>query len=172
MSKTGVMLGLDTVRVPGKSSMLSARRPSMSATTERIGPLGLSIGQRARRSQTVTAKEVELYAEITGDRNPLHFDPDFAKRTRFGRLVAQGGIAAGMLNALVAMDLPGAGTVFMSQSLKYLAPTYLGDTLTAELEVLSLKPDKPVCQLRATITNQDGTVLLEGECWTYTMRPA
>jgi acyl dehydratase len=151
--------------------MLSARRLFMSATTDRIGPLGLSVGQRARRSQTVTAKEVELYAEITGDRNPLHFDAGFAKRTRFGRLVAQGGIASGMLNALVAMDLPGAGTVFMSQSLKYLAPTYLGDTLTAEVEVLSLKPDKPVCQLRATITNQDGTVVLEGECWTYTMRP-
>jgi acyl dehydratase len=128
------------------------------STTERNGPLGLSVGQRARRTQTVTAKEVELYAQITGDRNPLHFDADFARRTRFGRLVAQGGIAAGMLNALVAMDLPGAGTVFMSQSLKYLAPTYLGDTVTAEVEVLSLKPDKPVCQLRATITNQDGTV--------------
>ena len=72
---------------------------------------------------------------------------------------------------VVAMDLPGAGTVFMSQSLRYLAPTYLGDTLTAEVEVLALKPDKPVCQLRATITNQDGTVVLEGECWTYTLRP-
>ena len=142
----------------------------MTATSQ-IGPLGLSIGHRARRTQTVTAKEVELYAQITGDRNPLHFDEGFAKATRFGRLVAQGGIAAGMLNALVAMDLPGAGTVFMSQSLKYLAPTYLGDTVTAEVEVLSLKPDKPVCQLRATIANQDGTTLLEGECWTYTLRP-
>ena len=140
--------------------------------SEKIGPLGLSVGQRASRTQTVTMRHLELYAEITGDRNPLHFDPDFAARTRFGRLVAQGGIAAGMLNALVAMDLPGSGTVFMSQSLKYLAPTYLGDTVTAEIEVLALKPDKPVCQLRATITNQDGTVLLEGECWTYTMRPA
>ncbi len=137
-----------------------------------IGPLGLHVGQRARRTQTVTAREVELYAEITGDRNPLHFDADFAARTRFGRLVAQGGIASGMLNALVAMDLPGAGTVFMSQTLSYKAPTYLGDQLTAEVEVLSLKPDKPVRQLRATITNQDGTVILEGECWTYTMRPA
>jgi acyl dehydratase len=134
-----------------------------------VGPLGLEVGQKARRTQTVTAHDVELYAQITGDRNPLHFDADFAARTRFGRLVAQGGIAAG---ALVAMDLPGPGTVFMSQSLKYLAPTYLGDTVTAEIEVLALKPDKPVCQLRATITNQDGTVLLEGECWTYTMRPA
>jgi acyl dehydratase len=77
-----------------------------------------------------------------------------------------------MLNALVAMDLPGPGTVFMSQALKYLAPTYLGDTVTAEVEVLALKADKPVCQLRAVITNQDGVTLLEGECWTYTMRPA
>ena len=136
-----------------------------------MNPLGLSVGQRARRSKTVTTRDVELYAEITGDRNPLHFDADFAGRTRFGRLVAQGGITAGMLNALVAMDLPGPGTVFMSQSLRYLAPTYLGDTLTAEVEVLAVKPDKPVCQLKATITNQDGTAVLEGECWTYTLRP-
>jgi acyl dehydratase len=140
--------------------------------TNPIGPLGLRVGQRATRTQTVTAREVDLYAQITGDRNPLHFDPEFAARTRFGRLVAQGGIAAGMLNALVAMDLPGPGTVFMSQALTYLAPTYLGDTLTAEVEVLALKPDKPVCQLRATIRNQDGTTLLEGECWTYTLRPS
>ena len=132
----------------------------------------MKVGQKARRSKTVTARDVELYAEITGDRNPLHFDAAFAAGTRFGRLVAQGGITSGMLNALVAMDLPGPGTVFMSQSLKYLAPTYLGDTLTAEVEVLAVKPDKPVCQLRATITNQDGTVVLEGECWTYTLRPA
>lgn len=137
-----------------------------------MNPLGLEVGQRARRTKTVTARDVELYAEITEDRNPLHFDPGFAARTKFGRLVAQGGITAGMLNALVAMDLPGPGTVFMSQSLRYLAPTYLGDTLTAEVEVLTVKPDKPVCQLKATITNQDGTVVLEGECWTYTLRPA
>ena len=134
--------------------------------------MNIEVGQKARRSKTVTARDVELYAEITGDRNPLHFDAAFAAGTRFGRLVAQGGITSGMLNALVAMDLPGPGTVFMSQSLKYLAPTYLGDTLTAEVEVLAVKPDKPVCQLKATITNQDGTVVLEGECWTYTLRPA
>lgn len=131
--------------------------------------MSIQVGQKARRSKTVTARDVELYAEITGDRNPLHFDAAFAAGTRFGRLVTQGGITSGMLNALVAMDLPGPGTVFMSQSLKYLAPTYLGDTLTAEVEVLAVKPDKPVCQLKATITNQDGTVVLEGECWTYTL---
>ena len=137
-----------------------------------MNPLGLAVGQKARRSKTVTAHDVDLYAEITGDRNPLHFDPAFAAGTRFGRLVAQGGITSGMLNALVAMDLPGPGTVFMSQTLKYLAPTYLGDTLTAEVEVLSVKPDKPVCQLKVTITNQAGTTLLEGECWTYTLQPS
>ena len=108
---------------------------------------------------------------FTGDRNPLHFDPNFAGRTRFKRLVAQGGIASGMLNALVAMDLPGAGTVFMSQSLTYKAPAYVGDTLTARVEVIGLKPDKPVCQLKFTIANQDGLVLLEAEAWTYTLRP-
>jgi acyl dehydratase len=134
--------------------------------------MNLQVGQKARRSKTVTPRDVELYAEITGDRNPLHFDAAFAAGTRFGRLVAQGGITSGMLNALVAMDLPGPGTVFMSQTLRYLAPTYLGDTLTAEVEVLSVKPDKPVCQLKATVTNQDGTIVLEGECWTYTLRPA
>ena len=150
--------------------MSSSTSPATDAAP--IGPLGLRVGQRARRSQTVTAEAVELYARITGDRNPLHFDAAFAAGTRFGRLVAQGGITAGMLNALVAMDMPGAGTVFMSQSLKYLGPAYLGDTLTAEVEVLSLKPDKPVCQLGATVTNQEGAVILEGECWTYTMRPA
>jgi acyl dehydratase len=150
---------------------VEGKRSEETSSAQPVGPLGLRVGQRARRTLTVTAREVELYAQITGDRNPLHFDPDFAARTRFGRLVAQGGIAAGMLNALVAMDMPGAGTVFMSQSLKYLAPTYLGDALTAEAEVLSLKPDKPVCQLRVAITNQDGTQVLDGECWTYTLRP-
>ena len=144
---------------------------SAPAWPELLRSQSLTPGQRARRTKTVTSRDVELYAEITGDRNPLHFDAGFAARTRFGRLVAQGGITAGMLNALVAMDLPGPGTVFMSQALRYLAPTYLGDTLTAEVEVLSVKPDKPVCQLRATITNQDGTVVLEAECWTYTLRP-
>ena len=103
--------------------------------------------------------------------NPLHFDDAFAGRTRFGRRVAQGGITAGMLNALVAMDLPGPGTVFMSQTLTYHAPAYVGDTLTARVEVLSLKPDKPVCQLGFLVTNQDGKTLLEAQAWTYTLRP-
>ena len=136
-----------------------------------IGPLGLRVGQSAERTKTVTEADLRAYAEITGDYNPLHFDDGFAAQTRFGRRVAQGGITAGMLNALVAMALPGPGTVFMSQTLTYHAPTYVGDTLTARVEVLNLKPDKPVCQLAFTVTNQDGKVVVEAQAWTYTLRP-
>ncbi len=141
------------------------------SVTESVGPLGLRIGQTATRSKTITEADLRAYAEITGDYNPLHFDDAFAAGTRFGRRVAQGGITAGLLNALVAMDLPGAGTVFMSQTLTYHAPAHLGDTLTARVEVVSLKPDKPVCQLKFEITNQTGAVILSAEAWTYTLRP-
>lgn len=141
------------------------------AGADGIGPLGLRIGQTAERTKTITDADLRLYAEITGDYNPLHFDEAFAAGTRFGRRVAQGGITAGLLNALVAMDLPGPGTVFMSQSLTYRAPAYVGDTLTARVEVVSLKPDKPVCQLKFEVTNQHGEALLEAEAWTYTLRP-
>jgi len=136
-----------------------------------VGPLGLRVGQTATRTKTVTDDDLRKYAEITGDYNPLHFDDGFASRTRFGRRVAQGGITAGLLNALVAMDLPGPGTVFMSQSLTYRAPVYVGDLLAATVEVASLNPDKPVCRLTFTIKNQHGDVVLEGEGWTYTLRP-
>jgi acyl dehydratase len=136
-----------------------------------VGPLGLRVGDTATRTKTVTDEDLRKYAAITGDYNPLHFDDDFAARTRFGRRVAQGGITAGLLNALVAMDLPGPGTVFMSQSLAYRAPVYVGDVLTARAEVMVLKPDKPVCQLKFGITNQDGAVVLDAEAWTYTLRP-
>jgi acyl dehydratase len=136
-----------------------------------IGPLGLRIGQAATRTKTVTDDDLRAYAGITGDYNPLHFDDAFAAGTRFGRRVAQGGIAAGLLNALVAMDLPGPGTVFMNQTLTYRAPTYVGDTLTARVEVLELKPTKPVCRLKFSVTNGCGEIVLDAEAWTYTLRP-
>ncbi|HKX19539.1 MAG TPA: MaoC family dehydratase [bacterium] len=136
-----------------------------------IGPLHLRIRQSARLTKTVTDSDLRSYAEITGDYNPLHFSDDFAAHTRFGRRVAQGGIAAGLLNALVAMELPGPGTVFMSQSLNYRRPVFVGDTITATAEVLALKSDKPVCQLSFTVTNQNDEVVLEADAWTYTLRP-
>ena len=130
----------------------------------------ITIGQRASRSLTLTAQHVRTFAEISGDYNPLHFDEAFAARTKFGRLVAQGGLTTGLLHALVAMDLPGPGTVFLSQNWKFTAPVYIGDTITAEAEVLSVHPSKPVTELRVQVARDDGTVVLEGVAWCFTLR--
>ena len=130
--------------------------------------MGLTVGQKASRTMTVTAEHVRQYAEITGDYNPLHFDEAFVARTKFGRLVAQGGLTTGILHALVAMDMPGPGTVFLSQNWKFTAPVFIGDTITADAEVLSVHATKPVCQLRIVIQREGGEVVLEGEAWCYT----
>jgi acyl dehydratase len=134
--------------------------------------MGRQVGEKARRSLTLTQEHVETFARLTGDYNPLHFDADFAKRTRFGGLVVQGGLTTGLLHALVAMDLPGPGSVFLSQSWKFTAPVYIGDTITAEAEVVSVHASKPVTQLKVTVTRQTGETVLEGEAWCYTLAPS
>jgi acyl dehydratase len=134
--------------------------------------MDLEVGQKATRSMQVLAEHVALYAQLTGDRNPLHFDEAFAAGTRFGRLVAQGGITTGLLHALVAMDMPGPGTVFLNQNWQFTAPVYIGDTITAEVEVLEVHAAKPVTHLRTHITQQDGETVLEGEAWCYTFKPS
>jgi len=131
-----------------------------------------AVGTRASRSRTFTADDVEAFFRITGDRNPLHFDPDFAARTRVGRLVVQGGLTTGLFNALVAMDLPGPGSVFLHQEWDYPASVFIGDTVTAEAEVLEARADKPITRLRCVARRDDGTEVLRGECLVYTMLPA
>ncbi|MEJ2320243.1 MAG: MaoC family dehydratase, partial [Gemmatimonadales bacterium] len=106
------------------------------------------------------------------DYNPLHFDEDFASKTKFGRLVVQGGLTTGLLHALVAMDLPGPGTVFLSQEWKFTAPVFIGDTITAQAEVTSVHATKPVCQLSIRVLRQEDEVVLEGEAWCYTFGPS
>lgn len=133
--------------------------------------MSLRVGQKAARSLTLTEEHVRKYAEITGDRNPLHFDPAFAAGTRFGKLVVQGGLTTGLLHALVAQDMPGPGTVFLSQNWKFTAPVFIGDTITAEAEVVSVHPSKPVTQLSITVRRQDGETVLEGEAWCYQFTP-
>jgi len=133
--------------------------------------MDLTVGQKAVRSITLTAQYVKTYAEMTGDYNPLHFDEDFTSKTRFKKLVVQGGLTTGLLHALVAMDMPGPGTVFLSQNWKFTAPVFIGDTITAEAEVLSIHATKPVTQLKVLITRQNGEIVLEGEAWCYTFRP-
>ncbi|HEY7895050.1 MAG TPA: MaoC family dehydratase [Gemmatimonadaceae bacterium] len=130
--------------------------------------LSVSVGQRATRSLTIGPDQVRAFAELTGDYNPLHFDEAFAARTRFGRLVAQGGLTTGVLHALVAMDMPGPGTVFLSQNWKFTAPVFIGDTVTADAEVMSVHATKPVTQLRIVVRRQTGEIVLDGEAWCYT----
>jgi acyl dehydratase len=128
----------------------------------------ISIGQKATRSITLTADHVKTFAALSGDYNPLHFDESFVAKTKFKRLVVQGGLTTGLLHALVAMDMPGPGTVFLSQNWKFTAPVFIGDTITAEAEVISKHETKPVTQLKIRITRQDGEAVLEGEAWCYT----
>jgi acyl dehydratase len=132
--------------------------------------MSVTVGERASRRLTLTADHVEKFAQISGDRNPLHFDAAFAARTKFGRLVVQGGLTTGLLHALVAMDLPGPGTVFLSQHWKFTAPVYIGDTIIAEAEVVSVHASKPVTQLKVAVKQEDGTTVLEGEAWCYTFQ--
>jgi acyl dehydratase len=131
----------------------------------------LVVGQKATRSLTLTAEHVKQYAEITGDYNPLHFDETFTAKTKLKHLVVQGGLTTGLLHALVAMDMPGPGTVFLSQNWKFTAPVFIGDTITAEAEVASIHPTKPVTQLKIGVIRQTGETVLEGEAWCYTFSP-
>jgi acyl dehydratase len=131
-----------------------------------------AIGARATWTRTFSAEDVEAFARISGDRNPLHFDAEFAARTSFGRLVVHGGLTAGLFNALVAERLPGPGSVFLHQEWDYPAPVYIGDTVIAEAEVIEARADKPITRLRCIARRQDGTEVLRGECLVYTMLPA
>jgi len=131
-----------------------------------------AVGQLGTWTRTFTAEDVERYAELTGDRNPLHFDADFAARTRPGALIVHGGLTTGLFHALVAEVLPGPGSVFLHQEWDYPAPAYIGDTVTAEAEVVEARADKPITTLRCVARRADGTEVLTGTCVVYTMLPS
>ena len=129
-----------------------------------------AVGSRATWTRTFDHDAVEAFAQLTGDRNPLHFDAEFAAGTRVGRLVVQGGLTTGLFNALVAMELPGPGSVFLHQEWDYPAPVYIGDTVTAEAVVVEARTDKPITTLACTARRDDGTEVLRGTCLVYTMQ--
>jgi len=128
----------------------------------------MKVGDTAQRSKRVSERDIELFTELTGDRNPLHYDKAVAARSRFGRLIVQGGVTTGLLNAVVAEDLPGPGSVFLHVDWSFRTPVHPGDEITADVEVLELRNDKPLTTLRTTIVNQDGTVVLEGTALVWT----
>jgi 3-hydroxybutyryl-CoA dehydratase len=123
----------------------------------------LKIGDQASRKTIITDEMIRLFADLTGDANPVHLDDSYAAGTRFGRRIAHGMIAAGLISATLANELPGPGTVYLSQALQFKAPVYPGDTITTSVEVKTVRPDKPIVTLGTVCRNQNDVVVLEGE---------
>jgi len=128
-----------------------------------------SVGQKAERSRHVEPGYIQLFTELSGDRNPLHYDEKAARASRFGEIVVQGGVTSAILNAVVAEDLPGPGTVFLHVDWRFTAPVRPGDTITGKVEVLEVREDKPITKLATSVRRQDGVVVLEGTAVCYTM---
>ena len=127
------------------------------------------VAQVAERSRIIGPTDIQLFTEISGDRNPLHYDEEVAKSTRFGEIVVQGGVTSAILNAVVAEDLPGPGTVFLQVGWSFKAPVRPGDTICGRVEVVEVRDDKPITKLRTSVTRGDGTLVLDGDAVCYTM---
>jgi acyl dehydratase len=135
-----------------------------------VWPNGIpEVGQTAQRSREVTNHDIELFTQISGDRNPIHYDREIARATRFGDIVVQGGVTSAILNAVVAEDLPGPGTVFLQVNWKFVKPVRPGDTITGEIKVTKVREDKPITELETRVFLSDGTLVLDGDAVCYTM---
>lgn len=128
-----------------------------------VAGMTLKVGDSAEVSRTITDEDVRAFAELTGDRNPVHLDEEYAARTRFGRRIAHGMLGASLISAVLANELPGRGTVYLSQTLRFTSPVYIGDTVTARVSVKAVREDKPIITLETVCTNQHGERVVEGE---------
>ena len=128
-----------------------------------------AVGDVAERTRSVTARDIEVFTAISGDRNPLHYDPEVAAATPFGGIVVQGGVTTAILNAVVAEDLPGPGTVFLHVDWNFRAPVRPGDVITGKVEVIDVRSDKPITTLATTVVRGDGVVAVDGEALCFTM---
>lgn len=123
----------------------------------------LQVGQSASFAKTITESDVYTFAGVTGDLNPAHINEAYAKTTRFGGRIAHGLLSAGLISAVIGMQLPGPGTIYMNQTLSFRAPVHIGDTVTATVRVTSFDPDKRRAVLSTVCENQDGVQLVSGE---------
>ena len=121
-----------------------------------------AVGARASLTEEVSSRDIELFTELSGDRNPLHYDAEAAALTRFGGIVVQGGVTSGLLNAVVSEELPGPGSVFVNVNWNFTAPVRPGDRITAEVTVAGVREDKPLVDLTCRVTNQNHEVVLDG----------
>jgi 3-hydroxybutyryl-CoA dehydratase len=120
-------------------------------------------GDTASLSRTISEDDIRAFANATGDHNPLHLDEEFAKQTRFGKRIAHGMLSASLISAAIANDLPGQGSIYLGQTLQFVAPVFLGDTVTARVTVTSIRDDKPIIKLETVCTNQRDEVVIRGE---------
>ena len=123
----------------------------------------LYVGMKESLSHTVTREDIDRFADVTGDRNPIHVDEGFARESRFGKNIAHGMFGASLISAVLGTKLPGPGNVYMEQTLRFLKPIFIGDTITAAVEITELFPEKYRIRLFTTCTNQDGVIAIEGE---------
>lgn len=140
------------------------------STVSDVWPQGVpSIGQKAQRSRLIMARDIELFTEISGDRNPLHYDEGAAQETSFGGIIVQGGVTSAILNAVVSEDLPGPGTVFLQVNWTFKAPVRPGDSITGEVKITKVRKDKPITELETRVFLADGSIVVEGTAVCYTM---
>ena len=123
----------------------------------------LSIGDSAEITKTIEQSDIDAFARVTGDHNPVHVDEEFAKTTRFGRRIAHGMLTASLISAVLADKLPGEGSVYLGQTLQFVAPVFPGDEITARVTVTDIREDKPVVKLETICLNQRGEVVIRGE---------
>ena len=123
----------------------------------------IKVGDRTSYSKTCTFEDIQLFAKVSGDVNPVHLDEDFARQTQFGQRIAHGMYTAGLVSAAVGLQLPGPGTIYLSQDIKFSAPVFVDDTITVELEVVSVREDKPIVMLEIVCKNQKNKVVASGK---------
>lgn len=128
-----------------------------------------TVGDTAERTRVIAEGDIEAFTAISGDRNPLHYDEAMAASTSFGRIVVQGGVTTAILNAVVAEELPGPGTVFLHVDWNFRAPVRPGDVITGRVEVVEVRSDKPITKLKTTVVRDDGVVAVDGDALCYTM---
>ena len=149
----------------------------MSDSTQSSGPSGIfaplpPIGTQATLTRTITEDDIRLFAHVSGDHNPIHLDAAYAEKTFFGKRVAHGFLIGSLISAVLGNDLPGPGTIYLGQTLKFLGPIHIGDTITVTVEVVAIREHKRILTLQTSCANQHGTVVLSGEAIVKYMREA
>jgi len=141
----------------------------MSIDTQNLAPLP-HVGTQATLSRTITEGDIRLFAEVSGDHNPIHLNAEYAERTLFGKRIAHGFLIGSLISAVLGNDLPGPGSIYLGQTLKFLAPIHIGDTVKVTVKVVAVREDKRIVTLHTECTNQHGALVLSGEATVKYMR--